>query len=70
MIVGLSRISILLSLLILLIGILGLSVGAGILWASARSAEQDFVNELISEFYQQEYRADEEGRNRTLSEYE
>lgn len=70
MIVGLSRISIPLSLLILLIGILGLSVGAGILWASARSAEQDFVNELISEFYQQEYRADEEGRNRTLSEYE
>lgn len=40
------------------------------LWKRSRRAEQDFINELICEFYQQEDRENDVQKNRMLSEYE
>lgn len=40
------------------------------LWRRSRRAEQDFINELICEFYQQEDRENDVQKNRMLSEYE
>lgn len=40
------------------------------LWRRSRRAEQEFLNELMSEFYEQEYRENNGRQNRTLSEYE
>lgn len=40
------------------------------LWNRSRKSEQEFINELMSEFYEQEYRGKTIQKNRTLSEYE
>jgi hypothetical protein len=40
------------------------------LWRRSRKAEQELLNELMAEFYEQEYRENNSRQNRTLSEYE
>lgn len=42
----------------------------GSLWKRSRRAEQEFLNELMAEFYQQEYQENGPQKNRILSEYE
>lgn len=39
------------------------------LWRTSRKAEQEFLNELMTEFYEQEYQGNNSQQNRTLSEY-